>query len=141
MRDFLNVLYAVAPPLGLLFCALFLAVVGPTWVVPFVIIFDVIMVADIRARLIEYSRLLTLLHYKRTITANAVIERMRQSWCQRHAAEAACRAAGMPGHAARWYELHGYRWYHIFPDGIFQRDSALLKWSFWRSVLGLRLRG
>lgn len=133
--------WACLPPLVLLVLAAVLALFTPIWATIPLVVFTVVMVADARARWLEYGNLCRAIRGGVSPLINAMVLRRSGSWCQRHAAEAACWRCGRPGLATNWYRRQGYRWYHIFPDGAFQRDSAFLKPTFWRSVLGLQLRG
>ena len=69
-----------------------------------------------------------------------VVRRFRRAWCAR----VACRAAWkrtleeaphetlIPADfVEQSYERLGYRWFHVFPDGTFTKNSPFLKIAFW----------
>lgn len=126
---------ASAPPLGLAFIALILAVTCAwfNWIIPF-IIFCVavgVLVADALARTKEYWKLRQLLQSGRSSSALRQSLRMKGSWCQRHAATQASLDAGCDPWLVFDYNILGYRWYHFFPDGTFTLNSPFLSCRWW----------
>lgn len=59
------------------------------------------------------------------------LKRQSSTRCSREVLIAVCPVA------ADDYRMLGYRWYHIFPDHAFTKDSPFLKISFWKSLFGL----
>ena len=69
-----------------------------------------------------------------------VVRRFRRAWCARVACNAAWKRtlAEVPHESiieqdfveVNYYRL-GYRWYHVFPDGTFTKNSPFLKIAFW----------
>ncbi len=69
-----------------------------------------------------------------------VVRRFRRAWCARVACNAAWkRTLKQQPHeneisenfVQKSYLRLGYRWYHIFPDGTFTRNSPFIKSAFW----------
>ena len=62
------------------------------------------------------------------------LELMRYSKCQRNVAIA---ASCNPNITRSYYYDSGYRWYHLFPDKTFSKDSPFIKLAFWKKTLGI----
>jgi len=66
-----------------------------------------------------------------------VVRRFRRAWCARVACSAAwkrersCQRGGSKRYVDDTYYELGYRWWHIFPDGTFTKNSPFLKTAFW----------
>lgn len=69
-----------------------------------------------------------------------VVRRFRRAWCARVACNAAWKRTNVQAPHDPAIEEHfvainyfrlGYRWYHIFPDGTFTRNSPFIKSAFW----------
>ena len=83
-----------------------------------------VMIADVRARYIDYRRLLGVKYTDRAAKYVGL------SWCGRGVGIAVW------GDAAKsFYIYKGYMWWHILPDGF---PLVFLRLAFWKSVLGIR---
>ncbi len=68
-----------------------------------------------------------------------VIRRFRRAWCARVACSAAWKREFLRHDMAEAAETYvrdnyyrmGYRWWHIFPDGTFTKNSPFIKLAFW----------
>jgi hypothetical protein len=60
-----------------------------------------------------------------------IIRPSLKSRCQRDAAYLAAKELGFGVQCRQFFRSNGYRWYHIFPDFVFQRPHFLLTRHFW----------
>jgi hypothetical protein len=98
----------------------------------------VILPFDMAARLRDFTKVVARLAAEPDALARHV-GRYKRSWCQRTVLLwAATAALGQEGRAfvLRQFAMLGYRWYHVFPDHTWSRESPFLKFSFWRGLLG-----
>lgn len=97
-----------------------------------------ILTFDITARMRDYRRVVDRLALDPSLLDRHLV-RYKPSWCQRTvlywAAEAALGRESR-AYVGRQFAQMGYRWYHIFPDRTFTRESPFLKPKFWRSLIG-----
>jgi hypothetical protein len=133
-------LFAVWPPLALLTTSSVVASIALTPLpLRLAAIAGVcILLFDISARLKDFRRVAGVLRYDASLLPRHII-RYRRSWCQRTVMHwAAFAALGQTGrtYVRKQYGRMGYRWFHIFPDKTFTRESPFLKPSFWRSLIG-----
>ena len=131
-------LLAIWPPLVLLAAALSLAGAPLHFSLRLLgLLFALILLGDIAARLRDYSRLVGLLSQQPSRLARQV-SRHKRSWCQRTTLVwAARKALGARGRrlVAAAYAARGYRWFHVFPDGALSVRSTFLNLRFWHSLL------
>ena len=83
-----------------------------------------VMVLDVRARYHDFLYLQDMAFDER------IAARFGHSWCGRGVCEYV-----WPEEATKYYYDHGYRWYHIVPDGF---PFVFFRLDFWKSVLGVR---
>ncbi len=98
----------------------------------------IISVVDITARIKDSRKVMDTLAAAPTLLPRH-ISRYKRSWCQRTVLEwSAYGALGAEArrYVAAQYSSMGYRFFHIFPDRAFSRDSPFLKVSFYRSLVG-----
>lgn len=93
----------------------------------FLLAFGLTLFVDMLAKLSDYQ------YYSSTnevLNSLRLMTKLRKSFCSRQVAIA------LYGDTARkFYRSLGYRWYHIFPDGVFCRKSVFFRREFWRVVL------
>lgn len=95
-----------------------------------------ILVLDAWGRKVDFR------HAVRHLSAGRSPERVagtyQFSWCGRVACLAAAREVGAEKARAveDYYRTGGYRWWHVFPDNTFTRNSPFLSLRFWRITLG-----
>ena len=58
-----------------------------------------------------------------------------KSRCQRDAAKTAIAELGMTGQYKIYFTGLGYKWYHLFPDAIFNDPKMLFTKNFWITTL------
>lgn len=85
-------------------------------------------IADARSRYMDFKYLSQYKHAHPAIVSKT-IQRFKHSACQRYAAIAAIGPLAMSQ-----FRRHGYRWWHLLPDGTFSRKSPYLKLSFYRQL-------
>lgn len=98
----------------------------------------VISVVDITARIRDTRKVMETLRISPGLLPRH-ISRYKRSWCQRTVLEwSAYGALGAEArrYVAGQYAAMSYRFFHIFPDRAFTRDSPFLKVSFYRSLVG-----
>ena len=131
---------AMWPPLLLLFLDITITVAavvaGFAWLLIPGAIGAFILVLDAWGRKVDFR------HAVRHLSAGRSPERVagtyQFSWCGRVACLAAAREVG-PDKAwavEDYYRTGGYRWWHVFPDNTFTRNSPFLTLRFWRITLG-----
>lgn len=86
----------------------------------------VIMTIDVRSRWYDY------LHYRNKKGTVRELDTLRHSWCTRGVAEY------IWPDSVGYYRLHGYRFYHIFPDGT---PLIFFKPAFWYSIFHPKREG
>jgi hypothetical protein len=84
----------------------------------------VLMYFDARARYKEF------LYLRDMEFSEKMCARFGHSWCGRGVCEDV-----WPEEAYIYYWEHGYRWYHILPDGF---PRCFIRLSFWKHVVGVR---
>ncbi len=60
-----------------------------------------------------------------------IMRPMLRSRCQRDAAQLACDELGVGGNSSACFAGHGYRWYHIIPDFVWDDPDFFFKAYFW----------
>ena len=60
-----------------------------------------------------------------------LLKPMLNSRCQRDAAKVACEYFGYDKLAKQYFYNHGYRWFHIIPDFVFNNPKFLITGNFW----------
>lgn len=133
-------LFAVWPPVALHVSALALAgIPALPWPVRAAAIFGAaILILDVAARLRDFRKVARDLKRDPELLSPHVA-RYKRSWCQRTVIHwAAFAALGTAGSklVRQQFETMGYRWFHIFPDRTFTRESPFLRINFWRSLIG-----
>lgn len=130
---------AVWPPLALLAGALSIASLPFPLALRVAAVAGVlILIFDVWARWRDYRRVSRNLMRDPELL-HRHLPRYKRSWCQRTVLHwAAYRALGKRGreYVREHYSAMGYRWFHIFPDRTFTRESPFLRPSFWRSLVG-----
>lgn len=63
-----------------------------------------------------------------------LVKHVAKSRCQRDAVIVAAREMGVEAECMRYFNNRGYKWYHLFPDIIFDRPAVLLSKSFWATT-------
>jgi hypothetical protein len=63
-----------------------------------------------------------------------ILRPMLKSMCQRDAALVAANELGMGKICALYFRNHGYRWYHLIPDFMFDQPLFLFSKYFWTST-------
>lgn len=133
----MKILLAVYPPISIGLVSFFSTFFTPLWLaIPLILLF-MLMIADTRARLNEYMRLRNLIHHGKREACYRMIEAMGASWCGRVAANAACIHEKVDYNE---YFYSKYKWYHIFPDGLFSLNSVLFKKNWWLATVGIKRR-
>ncbi len=132
LKELADFLRASTPPLtlGFFFVNLSYWVAPPLSVIALCI--SAIYLMDSIARYQEYCRIRNLFRKGKYTQAVKVIEKMRASWCCRHAA---CAASVNFYEAREYYSRMGYRWFHVFPDSTFTRRSPFFSFRFWASLI------
>lgn len=136
---------AVWPPATLFAIAGFVTPFTPVNIQALLILFMVVMIADMAARGREYDQALDSLaeaYSKPNFTwrLGLLMARHRGSWCQREMMKAVGATIAPEAHASvcQGYHLDGYRWFHIFPDKTFSASSPFLKARWWKAFFGVR---
>jgi hypothetical protein len=140
LRRVTGSILAVWPPIALLCMNLAITTLPVFWVPVRILaaIGLIISIVDITARIKDSRKVMETLSAAPSLLPRH-ISRYKRSWCQRTVLEWS--AYGALGEEARayvsgQYASMGYRFYHIFPDRAFTRDSPFLKISFYRSLVG-----
>ncbi len=60
-----------------------------------------------------------------------LVKHVAKSRCQRDAVIVAAREMGVETECARYFKSRGYKWYHLFPDVVFDCPVVLLSKHFW----------
>jgi len=60
-----------------------------------------------------------------------LVKRVAKSRCQRDAVIVAAEEMGVGNACRQYFVSRGYKWYHLFPDVIFERPLVLLTKHFW----------
>jgi len=63
-----------------------------------------------------------------------ILRTMLKSMCQRDAALVAANELGMGKSCALYFKSHGYKWYHLIPDFVFDQPLFLFTKYFWMST-------
>ncbi|HWB24294.1 MAG TPA: hypothetical protein VG738_02390 [Chitinophagaceae bacterium] len=63
-----------------------------------------------------------------------LVKRIAKSRCQRDAVIIAAGEMGVEKECRNYFNTCGYRWYHLFPDVIFEKPVVLLCWQFWQTT-------
>lgn len=132
-------LSAIWPPIALLLADLLVMPVLALWswwlVLPFAA-GAIILCFDIAGRRADFR--LAARHLAAGRRPVRVAKNYQFSWCGRVACAAAATAVSpaIGKTVADHYSANGYRWYHIFPDGAFTRNSPFLSLRFWQITLG-----
>lgn len=116
-------LFAIHPPLSMTAVSWALAF---EWNILFSL-FGLMFIGDTIARTLEYIKL------RKSIYSESLAHRYRKSWCGRTLVK-----ARHGKKATLYYKMAGYRWYHLFPDKTFSRNTPLLKIKFWKSIFTAR---
>jgi hypothetical protein len=130
---------AVWPPMALFMTALSVASLPVPLLLRVAAVAGVlILVLDISARRRDYRQIVARLALDPSLLDRHII-RYKPSWCQRTvlywaAEESLGRDSRL--YVGRQFTLMGYRWFHIFPDRTFTRESPFLKIKFWRNLVG-----
>ncbi len=140
MQRITGSILAVWPPIVLLCMNLTITLLPVFWT-PVRILAGIgllISIVDITARIKDSRRVMVTLAAAPGLLPRH-ISRYKRSWCQRTVLEWS--AYGALGENARkyvagQYASMGYRFFHIFPDRAFTRDSPFLKLNFYRSLVG-----
>lgn len=105
------------------------------WLMVIMTIACVIMLFDVQARMKDFQY--ALMHIAAGRRPDRIAHILRASWCCRVACIAAAEAAdGRSGEKVReFYQHAGYRWYHVFPDGTFTRETPFRYLQFWKVTL------
>jgi|SRR6185295_6805017 len=64
-----------------------------------------------------------------------ILNRFIKSRCQRDAIKTAAMELGMAALYREYSKSFGYKWYHLFPDAVFERPLILLTKNFWETTL------
>ena len=93
-----------------------------------------IFIWDTFNRFTEYKIILRKIRKKKYTTS--VLKLFNKSWCQREMIKGAYRTISEWQYkkAKIYYKEQGFRWYHIFPTGTFQKKSIWLKSKFWKAT-------
>ncbi len=130
---------AIWPPILLLLADLLVMPVVAIWswwlVLPFAI-GAIILCFDIAGRRTDFK--LAARHFAAGRRPERVAKNYQFSWCGRVACAAAASAVSpqIGKLVSDHYATNGYRWFHIFPDGAFTRNSPFLSLRFWQITLG-----
>ncbi|MCF6322652.1 MAG: hypothetical protein L3J32_12930 [Rhizobiaceae bacterium] len=144
-KMYLAPLDAIWPPLALMFIATTIGLVSAWFGITFLAVLAVvgfaILIGDTFGRSRDYLNARRRFGEARDeIEVYEVVRRFRRAWCARVACQAAWKRAGVKeagkfGMATEYvkdtYFKLGYRYWHIFPDGTFTRNSPFLKIAFW----------
>lgn len=87
---------------------------------------------DARSRFQNYKQIkdqIYLYGYKERILAPVL-----KSKCQRDAAWLAAKELGLEKQCKLYFWENGYRWYHLFPDFLFNKPQFLFSIYFWRTT-------
>ena len=60
-----------------------------------------------------------------------LVKHVARSRCQRDAVIVAAEEMGLARECRAYFASRGYKWYHLFPDVIFDRPIILLSRAFW----------
>jgi len=60
-----------------------------------------------------------------------LVKHIAKSRCQRDAVIIAAREMGVEAECRNYFKACGYKWFHLFPDVIFEKPFVLLHKSFW----------
>lgn len=66
--------------------------------------------------------------------SHRILKPVLKSRCQRDAAWYAAKEAGYGKQCQSYFYDNGYRWFHLFPDFIFQKPQFLFTMYFWRTT-------
>jgi hypothetical protein len=118
-----SLLAAIAATIGFLML--------PSWIACGPFVAALLLVMDAKARLSDYRRLS--ISINRWGFLPEIYEPYLRTKCSREVLRAA--APHVP--VSMIYQRHGYRWWHLAPDGAFTRNSPFLRPRFWRAALGV----
>lgn len=107
----------------------------PHWIAGVFAIVAVLLAMDTRARLPDYRRLV--ISINRWGFIPTVYEPYLRTKCSREVLRAAARETRRSASYPVILRKHGYRWWHLAPDGAFTRNSPFLNPKFWRAALGV----
>ncbi len=142
---YLAPLDAIWPPLILMVLATVIGLISAwfdiTYFVVLAVIGFAILIGDCLGRSRDYLNARRRFDVARDeIEVYEVVRRFRRAWCARVACEAAWKRAGVneagkselgARYVRATYHMLGYRYWHIFPDGTFTKNSPFLKLAFW----------
>ena len=57
-----------------------------------------------------------------------------KSRCQRDAALVSAKELGLYHQCQKFFQVHGYRWYHLLPDFVFKKPQFLITKYFWQTT-------
>jgi hypothetical protein len=63
-----------------------------------------------------------------------ILNPVLKSRCQRDAAVIAAEELGLKNSCIEYFRQFGYRWYHLFPDFVFQKPQFLFTRYFWQTT-------
>ena len=63
-----------------------------------------------------------------------IIRPLLKSRCQRDAAQLACNELGVGEQSKALFKSHGYKWYHILPDFVWDDPGFFFNIHFWRGT-------
>ena len=130
---------ALWPPLTLIGLDLVLMLLslalGYTVIAVLLAVGFLLLVFDIRGRMVDYRTVL--MHLRRGRHPERVAKAYQFSWCGRvacqHAAGSICTDTART--IRSYYEDSGYRWYNVFPDNTFSLKCPFLTLRFWEVTL------
>jgi len=64
-----------------------------------------------------------------------IVKPFVKSRCQRDATKAAAAELGYLKNCQLLFKEHGYKWYHLFPDTVFNNPTMLFTKNFWKTTL------
>jgi hypothetical protein len=102
------------------------------YIVCFVCSLPVLSQLDARSRYQNYKQIKDQIYFYGFNTK--IVRPTIKSRCQRDAALLAAKELGFGEQCRQFFRLNGYRWYHIFPDFLFQRPDFLLTKYFWTTT-------
>jgi hypothetical protein len=66
--------------------------------------------------------------------SHRILKPVLKSRCQRDAAWYAAKETGYGHRCKSYFYKNGYRWFHLFPDFVFQKPQFLFTTYFWRTT-------
>lgn len=114
-------LYAIHPPLGMAIVNIALINVSAIFILT-----SFIFVLDTIGRTKDY---LKLVRKGESYFTHEVIKLYGKSWCGRTLVKS------VHPYAREYYHHLGYRWWNVFPDGMFSKRTPLLRKRFWVNLI------